>query len=142
MNQYQKAGLSRRAALLLLLALVLPASAQGPFLSRLSTTITNGQSLSAVIDTKDQPILAVLMPAAWDTAQITLQGSVDGTNFFDVYNMSGDEFTIQAAASRIIVLSPFEFQWARYIKLRSGTSGSPVNQTSTRTIVIMTRKVL
>ena len=143
MNQFiKKAGMSRRAALLLLLSIALPAIGQTPFLTRRTTTIASGQSLTASIDLKDQPILAIQMPASWTTANLTFQGSNDGTNFFDVYNLEGDEYRVVAAASRYIVLSPFEFQWARYIKIRSGTTGTPVNQGADRTLVIITRRVL
>lgn len=136
------AGRPRRAALLLLLALSIPGIAQTPYLSRLTATISNGQAITASIDLRDQPLLAIQMPASWTTANLTFQGSNDGTNFFDVYNLEGDEYKVTAAASRYIVLSPFEFQWARYIKIRSGTTSTPVNQSADRTIVLVTRRVL
>lgn len=142
MSNITRAPLSRRAALALLAALfVAPAIAQGPFLNRRSVTIASGQSLTASIDIKDLPIVAIQMPSTWTAANLTFQGSNDGTNFFDVYNLEGDEYRVVAAASRYIVLSPFEFQWARYIKIRSGTTGAPVAQGGERTIVIVTRRV-
>lgn len=137
-----KAGLLRRGALLLLLALSIPGIAQTPYLSRLTATIANGQAITASIYLRDQPLVAIQMPASWTAANLTFQGSNDNTNFFDVYNLDGDEYTVTAAASRYIVLSPFEFQWARYIKIRSGTTGTPVNQSADRTIVLVTRRVL
>lgn len=137
-----KAGLLRRGALLLLLALSIPGIAQTPYLSRLTATISNGQAITASIYLRDQPLVAIQMPASWTAANLTFQGSNDGTTFFDVYNLDGDEYTVTAAASRYIVLSPFEFQWARYIKIRSGTTGTPVNQSADRTIVLVTRRVL
>ena len=137
-----KAGLTRRAALLLLLLTALPAIAQGPFLARQTVTIASGASLTASINLQDQPIVAIQMPASWTTAKLSVQGSHDGTTFFDVYNAYGDEYLIEAAASRYIVLSPNEFQWARSIKLRSGTTGTPVNQGADRTIAIVPRRVL
>lgn len=140
-NLISKAGPTRRVALLLLLTL-LPVLAQTVYLSRLPVTIPNGESLTDVINLRDQPVVAIQMPSAWTTADLTFQGSNDGTNFFDVYTLDGDEYTVAAAASRYIVLSPFEFQWARYIKIRSGTSASPVNQGATRTLVVVTRRVL
>lgn len=131
----------RRSFLLLVLCAAVPAIAQGPFLSRLTATIANGASLSGSVYLVDQPIVAIQMPATWTTADLTFQGSNDGTNFFDVYNMSGDEYLVTAAANRYIVLSPFEFQWARYVKIRSGTTGTPVTQGGARTITLVTRKV-
>lgn len=137
-----KAGLLRQGALLLLLVLSIPGIAQTPYLSRLTATISNGQAITASIYLRDQPLVAIQMPASWTAANLTFQGSNDNTNFFDVYNLDGDEYTVTAAASRYIVLSPFEFQWARYIKIRSGTTGTPVNQSADRTIVLVTRRVL
>lgn len=131
----------RRSFLLLVLCAVAPVIAQGPFLSRLTATIANGASLSASVYLTDQPIVAIQMPTTWTTGNLTFQGSNDGTNFFDVYNMDGDEYTVVAAANRYIVLSPFEFQWARYVKIRSGTTGTPVTQGGARTITLVTRKV-
>ena len=131
-----------RVTLAVLLFIALPAVGQGQLLQRRTATISSGQSLSASIDIKDQPIVAIQMPSTWTAANLTFQGSSDGTNFFTVYNMEGDEFTVTVAASRYVVLSPFEFQWARYIKIRSGTSGAPVNQAGDRTLVIVTRRIL
>lgn len=132
----------RTTFLLAFLCAVAPAIAQGPFLSVQSVSIANGASLTASINLLDSPVVAIQMPASWTTADLTFQGSNDGTNFFNVYNLSGDEYTITAAASRYIVLSPFEFQWARYIKIRSGTAGTPVTQGGARTLVLVTRRVL
>ena len=143
MNLFHKAGLSRRAALLLLLSLVLPAFGQSPSLSSFPAIIYSGTALTGSIDTKDQPVMAIRIPASWTTANLTFQGSQDATNFFDVYNIYGDEYTVVVGgASRYIVLSPLEFQWARYIKIRSGTTGTPVNQGADRSLLIITRRVL
>ncbi|MBI4906602.1 MAG: hypothetical protein HY820_23435 [Acidobacteria bacterium] len=124
------------------LTVAIPSTAQEPLLSRVTTSIASGQSLTGSIDLKDHPLIAIEMPASWTAATLTFQGSSDGTTWKDVFNMEGDEFTIQAAASRYIVLSPFEFQWARYIKIRSGTTGTPVNQGAARTLVVVTRRIL
>jgi hypothetical protein len=130
-----------RSAFLLLVAAVLLTAAT-PFLSTVTGTIANGASITGAIDVGDQPLIAIQMPAAWTTADLTFQASIDGTNFFDVYNLSGDEYTVAAAASRFIVLSPLEFQWARYIKIRSGPSASAVTQGGARTLTLVTRKIL
>lgn len=75
-------------------------------------------------------IFAIAVPAAWVAADITLQVSYDnGHNFFDAYDQYDNELTIQAAASRYVILDPGLLLGARHIKLRSGPSGSAVNQT-------------
>ena len=141
MRSLTSKGAVRRALFVAILAVALPATAQSPFLSSIAASIAISTSLSASIDLKDQPIVAIQMPTGWDAAQLTFQGSNNNSTFQNVYNMFGEEFTVEAAASRYIVLSPFEFQWARYIKIRSGTSGTPVTQTAARSFVLVTRKV-
>lgn len=102
-----------------------------------SSTIANGAALSAEIDLESYRQIAIYMPSTWTTANLTFQGSnVTGGTFQNIYDSAGNELTITAAASRILTdipeLSPF-----RYIKIRSGTSGTPVNQGGARTIILI-----
>jgi len=101
-------------------------------------TIANGASLSGAVDfyVTDNPV-ALQMPAAWTTANLTVQASFDGTTFTDVYSDDGTEKVITAAASRWIYLNITQFLGVRQIKLRSGTSGSPVSQGAARTIYLI-----
>lgn len=113
-----------------------------PYLGMKTAAIANNASLSGAVDLQDNPLVAVLIPSAWTTADITFQASVDGTNYYNVYNMSGDEYTITVGGtSRLIVLSPLEFQWARYVKIRSGTAGTPVAQGGARTLTVVVRRI-
>jgi hypothetical protein len=113
-----------------------------PVLNGATVTISSGGSLSAAIDLANQGLVRIVMPAGWDAAVITLQSSFDGVTYNNLYDQWGGEYTIQAAASRSIVLVPADFVAMRYIKLRSGTSGTPVNQTADRIITILSRLVL
>lgn len=124
--------------LILFAALSLTASAQ---LSLTTATIAESASLSSGVNLRDSVVVGIIMPSSWTTADITLQASYDGTTYYDVYNMDGDEYTITASASRIIVLSPLEIQWARYIKIRSGTASTPVTQSAARSINLISRSV-
>lgn len=83
---------------------------------------------------------AIEMPSAWTTANITVSASstLAGT-YKDVYDEYGSEVTITAAASRFIRLNPADWWSHRFIKLRSGTSGTPVTQTAARTLTIHCR---
>lgn len=101
-----------------------------------TATIANGASLSGVVGLGAEVSIAVIiMPAAWTAADLTFQGSIDGTTFYDVYNDAGDEYLIPTAASRIIILNvPLSFFYA---KIRSGTTGSPVTQAAARTITLI-----
>lgn len=99
-------------------------------------TILANQSLSDPIDLGADRLVALLMPSVWTTAAITFQASdrIDGT-YINVYDSSGNELTAQAAASRAVV-DLLELGALRFIKLRSGTSGSPVPQQGNRKITI------
>ena len=103
-------------------------------------TISNGSALSAAIDLGEQRAHRLSMPGAWTAAAITFQVSYDGLAFVDLYTADG-EYTLSSsivAASRSIVLDQTIFYGVRHLKIRSGTSGTPVNQAADRVINIPT----
>jgi hypothetical protein len=105
----------------------------------IAATISSGQSLSSEIDLGGYRNIAIQMPSSWDTANLTFQGStVSSGTFQNIYDSAGNELTLIAAASHAIAdipeLAPF-----RYIKIRSGTSGTPVNQSANRTITVIAK---
>jgi hypothetical protein len=106
-----------------------------------TATIANGASLSGTIDTKGRTLVGIEMPAAWTAASMTYQVSMDGANWRDLYNGDGDELTTAVSTSRFVAFSWYEFLPVRYVKIRSGSSGTPVNQGGARTLTIVTRKV-
>lgn len=103
--------------------------------------IANGDSLSGAVDVGDGGMVALQMPSSWTTANLTFQASIDNSTFNNVYDGSGTELEITAAASRYIVLPPTTFAGMRWVKIRSGTSGSAVAQGGARTIKIAVRKL-
>lgn len=109
--------------------------------STADVTIANGGSLSGAIDLAGRTAIRLLMPAAWTAAVLTLQFSPDGVTYNNVYDSFGTEYTIQAAASRAILLVPADFLGVRYLKLRSGTAGAAVNQGADRAITVVSRPV-
>jgi hypothetical protein len=103
-------------------------------------TVPNGGSLSPAVDLRGFQPLAIQMPAAWTAASITFEVSDDGTNFADLYNTSG-EYSLTVAVDRAVALSnPNELSGFKYIKVRSGTSGTPVNQGADRIIKIIAKE--
>lgn len=104
-----------------------------------AATIPAGATgLSAPIWCNGFWLVSIQMPATWATADLTLQASMDGVNYFDVYKADGTELVISAAQQRMIRLN--EFQTWPYIKLRSGTAATPVNQTAERTLLLDLRR--
>lgn len=102
-----------------------------------SVTIANGASLSGVADLTGFMLAGIQMPAAWTAASLTFQVSIDGTTYTDMYATDGTEVTVTgAAASRFLAFVPSDFAGARYLKVRSGTTGSPVNQGAARTLIL------
>lgn len=109
----------------------------------LTATIANGASLSGEIDLGDHKILLIYMPAAWTAANLTFQvANVSGGTFQDLYDDGGVEVNVTAAVSRAIGidLNAGPLAGARFIKIRSGTTGTPVNQGAARSIVLVTKK--
>lgn len=103
-----------------------------------SLTIANGASQSDAIRLNGSALVGIELPAAWTTANLTLLASNDNSTFNPVYDSAGTEVTITAAASRYVVLQPGLFFGMEWLKLRSGTAGTPVNQGADRVIKVTT----
>lgn len=104
-----------------------------------AVTIDAGSALSAAVDLDGVALVGIQMPASWTAANLTFQVSADGVTYADLYNQSGSEVVVTAAANRYIALDPTLFQGIRRLKIRSGTSGTPVNQAASRTLLLVTR---
>lgn len=97
--------------------------------------IANGESLSGAIKI-DGDLVGLIMPAAWTSAALTFQGSIDGTTFFDIYD-AATERTIAsgaAVASHFLALKRDDWMAFTHIKVRSGTAGAAVNQAAARAL--------
>ena len=105
-------------------------------------TILSGASVSNVIETMDSSLLGFIMPAAWTTAGLSLEVSMDGTTFaptiYDETNQqTGYWSSIVAGAAYSVSLTGM-MAW-RYIRFRSGTSASPGTQGADRIITAIMR---
>lgn len=98
--------------------------------------------LSAAINIGGTVPVAIVIAGTWAAANLTFSGSStqDGT-FYNLYDSSGNELTVTAAASRHIILTPANFASLNWLKIRSGTSGTPVNQTGAPTLQLVVRAV-
>ena len=111
-------------------------------ISSVSVTIGNGTSLSPAIDLDRCSLVGLQLPSGWTAAAITFQASGDdGATYADLYDESAEVNLSSPAASRYLILSPAKFAGIRFLKIRSGTSGSPVNQGADRSILVMKRSV-
>ena len=111
-----------------------------PVYQTANTTIISGASLGAAVDLLGGRLVAVAMPPAWTAASLTLQASVDGLNYYNVYDDGGTEVLIVGAANRHIVFDALNnVEGVRWVKVRSGTAAAAVNQGGTRTITLTVR---
>lgn len=113
-----------------------------PFIWTTTATIANGASLSGAVDINGANLTAILMPAAWTAAGLSFQGG-DGTTLGDLYDASGAEVFIPAAAAianACIILPAGGLLGLQQIKIRSGTTGTAVNQGGARTLTLLLRK--
>lgn len=105
-----------------------------------TVTIANGASLSGAADLGTGRLVGIIMPASWTSAALTFQANADaGATFYDVYD-DATERTITAsgaAASRFLSLPLSDWLGVRGLKVRSGTSASPVNQGADRVITLV-----
>lgn len=111
-----------------------------------TAVIAESGNLSGAMDlgvvNYDSGILAIDMPAAWTAANLTFQASADDNTYDNVYDSDGNELTVSAAADRYIVLTEGErsmLRGVRFLKVRSGTSGTPVAQDAERSILLVVR---
>ena len=110
----------------------------------LPIVISNGTSLSNAALLGDHCLVGMMMSAGWDAASMTFQISFDnGVTWQNLWDDSGNEVTLAptSPAGKYMALSPDPYGGIEFIKVRSGTSGSPVNQTADRDISLITRKV-
>jgi hypothetical protein len=108
----------------------------------LPATIANGQALSGALNLGGLRLFGIVMPAAWTAANLTFQMSYDGgTTWVDVYDTTGSEVTTTAAVSRYLAVDPALFASLALIKIRSGTTGTPVNQGGDRVLQLVLRAV-
>ncbi len=96
-------------------------------------TISSGAALSSSVNLGGRTLVGIMMPTAWTAANLTFKASIDrGSNFYDCYDDAATEIIVQAAASRYLAVPPTDFLGMMYIQVRSGTTGTPVNQGADR----------
>tara|TARA_Y100000310_G_scaffold339965_1_gene434300 strand:+ start:570 stop:938 length:369 start_codon:yes stop_codon:yes gene_type:complete len=111
-----------------------------------SVTIGTGAAgQSSEIDLQGFALEAILFPAGWTAAAITFLGSnVSGGTFCDVYDSGGTELNLTVAASRMIGLTATHkavLKALRFVKMRSGTTATPVAQGATRTLTLIFKSI-
>jgi hypothetical protein len=107
----------------------------------LTVIIPNGTSVSPTIDLTNTSLLGFVTPSAWTTAALNIEVSDDGTNWSSAYDAYGSligSVATPVVSSRYAVDMSALLPW-RYVRLRSGTTATPVNQGADRSFKIIKR---
>jgi hypothetical protein len=102
-------------------------------------TIASGTALSAAVPLGAKTLHGIAMSAGWDAAALTFQVSYDGGTTFQEMQSTSAVVSYTAAAAQFIAIDPAIWRGINMIKVRSGTSGAPVNQTADRTLNLIVR---
>lgn len=105
-------------------------------------TITMATNLSTVMNFSRYKNMVIVMPSAWTAADITFAVSSTKAGTFSklTYGIDGTEVTIKAVASVVIALdgkAKEALEACSFVKIRSGTAGTPVGQAAARTFTII-----
>jgi len=96
--------------------------------SAVPATIAAGQSLSGAVVLGALTLHGILIPSGWIAASLTFQMSPDGVSFYEMDSVSGN-LVYPVTAGHYLALDPTLWRAVNILKVRSGTSGSPVVQT-------------
>lgn len=110
----------------------------------ISVTIPNGAAVSNAAQLGAARIVGIQMPAAWTTAAtLSFQASPDDGTYNELVDETGTAITITgvAASQHINPSNPAMFAGVPYVIVRSGTSGSPVNQGAARVIKLVVNRL-
>lgn len=113
------------------------AKSQAPETWLLDAVIAAGQSLSTIEEPDYALPVGLFVPAGWTTAPITFRASHNGSTFFDLYDEFGAEVSIASAVAGRYYDLPASLKGPLFLRVRSGTAASPVNQASGVTLQIL-----
>lgn len=104
-------------------------------------TIAINTSVSSAADLGDTVLCAVITPAAWTAAAITFEASNDGVAWFPMRTTAGEVTIatgqISATEARYLAVDPNNFRSVRFVRIRSGVSGTFVNQLAARVLTLV-----
>jgi len=83
-------------------------------------TIANGGTTSGAIDLTDSALLGFIMPAGWTAGTLTLQVSLDGSNWASPYDAYGSavgsiDSPVASAAYAVDVTSLLAWRYVRFV---------------------------
>jgi hypothetical protein len=113
-----------------------------PIVHPQTVTVLDGQSLSEAAIMGNLELCGVVTDSGWNTAALTFQGSYDNVTYFNIWNGAAELAYAAVAASTWVMFDPAIFLGIPYIKVRSGTGASAVNQTGDSVVTLILRPVI
>lgn len=116
-------------------------------ISVIGAEINNNEAISGSVDLGGFSLIALEMPELWAGTQVTFQCKAERSqtsaesieDWDNVYDSAGNELTVTVAANRVVTDIP-ELAPLRFIRIRSGTSTTPVNQSPSKQIRIICKQ--
>ena len=110
-----------------------------------TATIPNGASVSNVIDINIEVPVGFIAPAAWTTAALNVEVSMDGNQWstpglFDSTGAAASSWS-SLTAGAFYAFDPVQMLAWNHLRLRSGTYASQVNQGAERAFIIASRRI-
>jgi hypothetical protein len=105
--------------------------------------IADGAALSDAINIQGYDVVAIQQPEDTEGTAFTFQGSVDGLTFADVKDSTGTEVALAKSETEAetLLLGTNELRGLQAIKVRSGTSATPTEQSGDAVILVGLRLV-
>jgi hypothetical protein len=100
--------------------------------------IRAGQALSESTNCSAGAVVRIQAPPAWTSANLSFQVCNDGNNYTDLFTRGGTEYQASVRAGTSVIINPAEWSVVafNFLRLRSGTRGSPIPQAADRVFVI------
>lgn len=110
----------------------------------ITATIPSGTSTSTAIDMTNPTLygytpVVIFLPAAWDSAKLSMQVSVDGATWtvFQLWDTGQWQTSATLQASDSVWMNGYPLKGMPYWRIISGVHNNTVNQTATRTLQIL-----
>lgn len=99
-------------------------------------TIPSGQTTSNIINLQGATLKTIILPALFTGTQLFFQISINGSTFYDYYNIDNIKVSITCSQNRAYGLGAIDFYSIQYLKIVSGTTES-----ANRDIILLTRGI-
>lgn len=102
-----------------------------------TATIPANGSLSTAVQIPDAiELRRIVMPAAWSSAGLSFQVSLDNVTYNDLFDAKGLELNYPVQPGTAVVVDVKNRMTGTWVRLRSGTRDHPVNQSAIRAFTL------